>query len=530
MVVVVLIASALLGIASEKLLAHARTPLDRARHLARSGELVAAEEAYLQIVDAHPGDVPTIVELLDVHAHLDEAASEEHEGPEPVPNADKPRAAKHVGKGVDESRIDAVVASPALSGDAAFVVRWWRAVLDHASSSDDDKSVVAMADREPPAPWANHLLGRQTQFEGDLPGAAKRFGREGASFDGRREDVEDACRIWAGVNDWEALAAALGRPRFAAQVSASTRMEEAMHRHDWLQVVRWFLPAQYEGTGWGVALLAGLAGLVWVVICAVIGRVDERTLFRAPLYLSAIVLGVASTYLTIALVLLEEHALHFVERGEPASDAIYFVVGVGLREELAKMALLLPLVLIIKRWGRRREALTCGALVGLGFAAEENIGYFHLGLATALARFLTANFLHISTTGLVAVSLDDAARGRSEEATSLSRTLPLVVITHGMWDFLATDGAIFGQLGGYLSMITFVFLARRFGDVIRGLPGREGPLLRVFAVGLAVVAGGTYIYAASLVGPALAAEALAEGALGLVVTIYVFAQELARVG
>ncbi len=530
MVAVVLLASVLLGFVVDRLVARAQTPLQRARHLGEAGSLVAAEQEYLRIVAERPADVPVIVDLLEVHARIDEAVAEEHDDMPPAPSAGKPRRPKHVEKGASEARIDAVVSSPALSGDAALLVRWWRAVLGRSSSSDDDDAVLAVADREPPAAWANHLLGRQAQLEGDMAKAAKRFAREGMSFADRPDDVELACRLWVTEGEWGGLASALAQPRFAAQVPAATRMEEAMHRRDWLAVARWFLPAQYEGTTWGVGLLAALAGLVWTVICAVIGRVDERPSFRGPLYLAALVLGVASTYLTIALVLLEEQALHFVERGEPASDAIYFVVGVGLREELSKMALLLPLVPIIKRWGRRREALACGALVGLGFAAEENIGYFHGGLATAHGRFLTANFLHISTTGLVAVSLDDAARGRNEEATSLSRTLPLVVITHGMWDFLATDGAVFGDLGGYLSMITFVFLARRFGDVIRDLPGREGPLLRVFSVGLAIVAGGTYVYAASLVGPAHAAAAVASGALGLVVTIYVFAQELARVG
>jgi hypothetical protein len=300
-----------------------------------------------------------------------------------------------------------------------------------------------------------------------------------------------------------------------------------MKRHDWLGVARWFFPAQYEGTTLGIGLLAGLAGIVWLVICVTIGRVDERPALRAPLYLLAIPLGVASAYLTLALSIVEDN-LRFVERHDAASDAIFFVVGVGLREELAKMLLLLPLVPFVSRWGRRREALACGALVGLGFAAEENINYFRMGLDTALARFLTANFLHVSTTGLVAVAIDDLARRRSDEETSLSRTLPLVVLAHGMWDFLASDSQPFGQLGPYLSMMTFVFLARRFGDVIRSLPGREGPLLRVFAVGVALVAGGTFVYASSLVGPVHAAMALAGGMLGLGIVIYVFAQEFGR--
>jgi hypothetical protein len=78
-------------------------------------------------------------------------------------------------------------------------------------------------------------------------------------------------------------------------------------------------------------------------------------------------------------------------------------------------------------------------------------------------------------------------------------------------------------------MFAFVLLARRFVDVIRQLPGREGPLLPVFAVGLAIVAGATFIYASMLVGVAQAAAAIAVGALGLGIVAFVFGREFASV-
>ncbi len=72
-VVVVLLASLLLGLVADRLAIRAQTPLDRARHLALAGELVAAEEAYLAIVAARPGDIPVLIELLEVHARIDDA-------------------------------------------------------------------------------------------------------------------------------------------------------------------------------------------------------------------------------------------------------------------------------------------------------------------------------------------------------------------------------------------------------------------------------------------------------------------------
>jgi hypothetical protein len=179
---------------------------------------------------------------------------------------------------------------------------------------------------------------------------------------------------------------------------------------------------------------------------------------------------------------------------------------------------------LLRAFGNRREALACGALVGLGFAAEENLGYFHLGLSTALARFLTANFLHLSTTGLVAVALDDAVRGRRDDGTGWAQSIPLVVVTHGVYDFFLSSHSVMGA--DFVSMFVFVLLGRRFVDVIRTLPGREGPLLRVFLVGLALVSGGTFVYAASLVGIGHAAVSIAMGLLGVAIVAYAFGREL----
>jgi hypothetical protein len=95
------------------------------------------------------------------------------------------------------------------------------------------------------------------------------------------------------------------------------------------------------------------------------------------------------------------------------------------------------------------------------------------------------------------------------------------VVAHGLYDFfLSKDGSSF------LSMFVFVLLARRFVNVLRGLPGREGPLLRWFLVGLALVAGASFVYASILVGPQHAATSLLEGMFGVAIVTYVFVQEL----
>jgi RsiW-degrading membrane proteinase PrsW (M82 family) len=533
----VLVVSLAAGYLADALATRGRSPLERAEALSQHERYDAAEQLYLALAAERPGDVQLLIDLLDNHDRLLRAQrTRTTSGPGPDDELSAPKLAP----AVDEQRIDALVSSPALAGDAAILVRWWRTVLavsrqlgsDAREDPDDSEraAVVAAATRRPPEPWANHLLGRAADREGRSGDAARAFAREASAFPDRRDDAVAACHIWIDAGAWDRLEGALADPQFARQVPAAVFLENAITRHDWRGAVRWFFLAHYENATTGIWLLAGLSGLVWFTFCAIVGRVRERPLRRMTFFAIAFLLGIASTYLVIAIGILEENVLHFTEKGQPAADLIYYVLGVGLREELSKALFVLPLLLVIQRFGTRRDALACGALVGLGFAVEENVGYFQLGLSTALARFLTANFLHLSTTGIVAVAIDDALRGQPGQADRTdgwSQTLPLVVITHGVYDFFLSSSSLHDA--SFVSMLTFVLLARRFVNVLRQLPGREGPLVPVFLVGLALVAGGTFVYASSLVGAPHAAAAIALGALGLIIIAFVFAREFGSV-
>jgi len=133
----------------------------------------------------------------------------------------------------------------------------------------------------------------------------------------------------------------------------------------------------------------------------------------------------------------------------------------------------------------------------------------------------------VGTTGLVAVALDDHFRGRENEHGELSRTLMLVIAIHGLYDFFLSSSSVSG--GSFLAMFVFVLLTRRFVDVLRELPGREGPLLRWFCIGLSVVAGASFVYACTIVAPQEAIFALLEGVLGLAIVTYVFVHEFGRI-
>jgi RsiW-degrading membrane proteinase PrsW (M82 family) len=509
----VLCASAFGGVAAWRVVQARMTPDERARTLVQAGRYADAERQYLELASRRPASLPAIVELIDVHHRMDLFRA-----------LGAGRGANGlVIRGADDRAVTSVIAAPDLPAEVRLLARFWDEVARGEVDEADRAAAISTADSSPPAAWANHLLAREDEEDGDDGAAAERHAREATSFDGRAEDADAACGEWIAAGDLQRLSAALRDGRFARQVSAELRMRQALSQRDWWGALRWFLPSQYERATPGLLLLAVVSGAVWFALCAQIGLIGERPRFRAPLQLVALVAGVLSTYLTLAVGIVE-HAWGFVETGHALPDAIYFVVGVGLREELCKALFVLPFVPLLVRWGTRRDALACGAMVGLGFAVEENIGYFHGGLSTALARFLTANFLHVSTTGLVAVALFDDARSRGRSDGTLSGTVMTVIVAHGLYDFFLSSSSVDG--GSVLSMFVFVLLTRRFVEVLRSLPGRERPLLSWFCVGLAVVAGASFIYASAAVGPLQGAMALAQGALGLSIVAAVFVQQL----
>ena len=345
LVAFVLAVSALVGILSSRLAEHGRAPLEQARALARSGRVAEAERAYLELARRRPASVPTLIELLDNHA-LVVAIAPESDGARPSVVAPPATPSATL-----EGPIDAVLDAPDLPAEVALLGRWWRRALQHDPRKEDREAVIAAADADPPMPWANHLLGREASQADEVMVAAERFAREATAFDDRGADATTACRQWIDDEDWDRLAAALANPRFARQVGAGVRMDEALQRRDWRGAARWFFPSQYEGATIGIVLLAASSGVVWFAICALIGQVAERPRVRAPLYLAAFVLGVASTYVTLAIAIIEQRLLSFTEKGQAILDVIYYVIGVGLREELSKALLLLPLVPIVTSLG-----------------------------------------------------------------------------------------------------------------------------------------------------------------------------------
>ncbi|CAN5379360.1 hypothetical protein BH09MYX1_BH09MYX1_18870 [soil metagenome] len=385
------------------------------------------------------------------------------------------------------------------------------------------RELEASANAEPPLPWANRMLTRDAHLHEDDRAAAKLYLREGLAFPSRIGDVDTAITLLIEQEEWDAVDEHLRDARIADALQPDTNYEIAVHRRDWKGAVRTlpqtWLP-RFAGAGpW----LSAIAALAWGFFCTRLGRVGDRPWFRLPLYLVAFVLGVASIGPTLFLISVEEASLHLVETGDLVRDLLYFVFGVGLREEASKLLLFALLLPVLRKWGDKLDVLACGAMVGLGFAAEENLGYLASGdLGTGLGRFLTANFLHMAMTGLLASALDDLLRDSERYAAEFFRKSLLVVAIHGVYD-CAISHADVG--GGYISMIVFFILTKMFVDAVdaaRKKADRGFTPVHAFIVALAVVTGASFAHAIDVVGIRTAPLVMLPGLIGEAITIAVF--------
>ena len=504
-----------------------RTDEQRAAALVHSGHAGQGERIYARLARARP-TVNVVVALVEAHevARLQKLAKKRNDGGIPggggesgLPSPDEPMSDEEL-----EALLDG------LPEEISLVARFSRGLALRAIPPQIHDKVAEQAARNPPTPWTNHLLGQEAEQQGHHAEAAAFYEKEGVTFYEHRGDVDEALQLWMALDAWDVVRERLSHAAISEAAGARIKYRVAVHDQDWRAAVRW-LPAVWAPRldGAGVAM-SGITALAWAFFCARLGKARARPAFRLPLYAVAFVLGVASILPTVLLIAIEEAKLKLVETGDPARDLLFFVFGVGFREEAAKLLLFLPLLPVLRRWGDKLDVLVCGAMVGLGFAAEENLNYLARdNLHTGLGRFLTANFFHMAMTGTLASALDDFASDREKNAAAFSRTVALVVAIHGGYDFLLSHDE-YG--GSYLAMTAFVIVTRMFLTAVDGARRRADrgvTPLHAFIVAVGVVVGVSLAYGIVAVGPGAALLVVGSGLLGDAIIVYVFVRTLRQI-
>ena len=516
--VIVLVITIVVGALGLRVFRREQGDAERAAYLSRSGRFDAAEALYLKALRDKP-TVPVALAFIENNRRASRTGSSE------VDPARPEKQAAHV---MRDAEVGAFLSS-ALPPDVSLVARFAYESMKGDVSPEVRGAVTIGSMRDPPTAWHSHMLGVEAAKEGRALDAADAYVREGLAFPERTGDIDLALGILIEANAWDEVRTRMQDARVRDAADAATKYHIASHEGDWLGAVKWALLGPRSHVDLSSLIMTGVAALAWAFFCSRLGKLGERPLFRGPLYLTAFVLGVFSVVPTMFLIVVEETKLHIVESGDPLRDALFFVFGVGLREEASKLLLFLPLYPLLRKWGDKLDVLVCGAMVGLGFAAEENLGYLASGdLHTGLARFVTANFFHMALTGIVAHALDDFLRDTERNAASFMRATLMVVGLHGAYDFLLSHE----ELGGsYMAMMVFIFLTRLFlvaVDDARRKRGRGLSLVHSFVFATAVVTGVTAVRAYAMVGASSAAFVMSEGLLGVAIILIVFVRTLSE--
>ena len=271
-------------------------------------------------------------------------------------------------------------------------------------------------------------------------------------------------------------------------------------------------------------LLSLLTASVWFISLHLACRLPRRQWW---LSLAGLPLGIFSTVIAIFLQSLQE-ARHGLADSDAAGPALLFqIASVGLREELSKLLCFLPLCLLLLRRGTPAQAFMAASCAGLGFALQENIGYYlQYGGEAVLARFVSSTFLHLALTGLTGLALFKFLRYPRNFAPPFFATFTGMVLFHGFYNF--SQGGFdnpFARELAHLFPWLIAGLAWHYFRSIREEQDDAPQLLGaefVFLLGTTIVMGTLLNYLVQQSGWDEALKAFVPTALSSVVTCWLF--------
>lgn len=347
--------------------------------------------------------------------------------------------------------------------------------------------------QSPPA-LANELYASLLLREKDEIGALAAFMREGSQFKEALQAREKACHLALKLKDNASLLVMV-QSGWPAELSGYIEHRIGAQIRDLAMEWRGLFRDRLDTLRYHELALALLSALLWYFILVQhIPANHWRWLYPAL----PVVAGIASIWPTISLVIWQKNFMGIHDDAPFPYDLWHLIIGVGLREEICKLAmaaLFMPWLV----WKRLPGmALMTGAFVGLGFALEENLDYYEkagAGGGIALVRFLTANFMHVAMTGLTTHALYDLLRSRFHRAESFLITFFSVVVAHAVYDY-DFDLPGMQEFSGYIPIIILSFMAWRFWEQVEMEMPNSRQLISpsaVFLLGTALIISSSFL-------------------------------------
>ncbi|MCA9246466.1 MAG: PrsW family intramembrane metalloprotease [Planctomycetales bacterium] len=423
---------------------------------------------------------------------------------------------------LESAAVDARLKASSLSvGEKQISLALWRSLL-----AGDPAALAALDQVATKSRYLQHALGvfyeaMENPFE-----AAVAYEREGALTEAERARKR-AVELYLQIDDVKAVERLAKDPLYRDAIPAFACIRMAVERRDWATVWREIPRGVWQRFTPGAASLAVIAGIGWLLIALQSGQILHARGARWWLCLAAIPLGVLSVWPTLFLLYWQEATWGLEDRGDVVSGVRYHVLSVGLREEFCKLLLLLPLMPWLVRRRNELETLIVSACVGLGFAIEENAGYFAVNGGNTVGRFLTANFFHMASTGLVGLAFARGIWHVREKGLEFLAVFGVIVFAHGFYD-AAIGVAALAQYG-IASAIIYILLAYQFFHELRGMRATTQETISLTANFLGCVsllASFTLIYLSYRFGLEMAARLLVPELLSTALMGYMFLREM----
>lgn len=306
-------------------------------------------------------------------------------------------------------------------------------------------------------------------------------------------------------------------------------MEGLAAQEEWLAL--WWAIPRALAERWsqvGAAMLASLTGLCWLAFSMQALQPSRQKAYRWWLPTVGVGLGILSIWPTGFLLFWQEARWHIGDSSELQAGMRDNLIGVGLREELAKFVCFLPLLVPLVRRRDELAALIVAGAVGIGFGMTENINYIAGSVGTGtLGRLMVPLPLHMCMTGLLGLAAYRACVWPRECVPQFIAMFVIVVMAHGMYDALLTID-VFSDYA-ILSVGIFLALVYQFFHEMRpkqSLQVEPISLTANFLFCVSTVAAATFVYLSAAVGAKTAGDALVGGIVGEALMVYVFLREM----
>ncbi len=416
-----------------------------------------------------------------------------------------------------------------LESDRQRALFWEYGYALHRTGKRKERALSALREAvgaDPPARFAHEFYGDVLWREGEAEAALEHFRSEVASHPQAAYSRFGIMSILLQLERFGELENRFDDPEYRAALTDHLEVEIASHLGRWGTVILTQAKIRFTQPAAAWLVVAGFSALVWFSIVATLGGVDELRSRRLGLYGLGFLAGAISTLVTIAVVIWQDTIQGFGPNGDLANDLIYCISGIGLREELVKLLLFAPFLPILLKRGSAMEALATAGCVGLGFAAVENLGYFErYGGGAVFGRFLTANILHVSLTGLAGLALFHFARWPKTRWEEFVGTFLVIVVAHGVYDALSGLAPALAHQYSLFGIIIFALVCNRYLNQAREL--HEGGTavvspLGTFVVGTALLVAITWAVACMSYPLPSVMASIGEPALSVAVIGFLF--------